>query len=94
MTRGEGKLGRDHLREKPILGAMPIFPREKPILGEKPNLREKPIPGPKPWAGPVNPPHSVAKRHRSDQNGIRKSLILDGAFHANPAADVCPAGVC
>ena len=82
MTRGEGKLGRDHLREKPILGAMPIFPRKKPI------------PGPKPRAGPVNPPRSVAKRHRSDQNEIRKSLILDGAFHANPAADVCPAGVC
>jgi hypothetical protein len=38
MTRGEGKLGRDHLREKP--DADP--PREKPILGEKP------IAGPKP----------------------------------------------
>ena len=42
MTRGERKLGRHHLREKPILGAMPILPREEPILGEKP------IPGPKP----------------------------------------------
>jgi len=50
MTRG----GRDHLREKPILGEMPIL-REKPILGEKPNLREKLIPGPKPWAGLIKP---------------------------------------